>query len=120
MIEDKRGVVLNTGFAEGPVTMEDIEGGRIATPDLADASALVAYARAINLESGDVQRLVLEGPEGTLAEQTTEPLNRNKAQWMLFVGKRRPAEGWPDGTYFARYTVLREGKPVIEENFALR
>lgn len=115
----KRGEVLNRGFAAGAVTMEEIEAGAIPVPQRATAPALVAYVRAIGLEKDDVQKLVLTGPQGVLAQTTAEPLNRAKAQWMMFVGKKMPSEEWLAGTYRANYTVERTGSTVIDVTFDL-
>ena len=40
-------------------------------------------------------------------------LDRHKAQYMLFAGKRRPAAGWTPGHYVASFAVRRDGKPVL-------
>lgn len=113
--------ILNAGFASGPVTMEAIEAGDAAraVPN-ASAPALVAFVRAIGLKGGDAQVLTLTGPDGrVLAESRPEALDRDKAQWMMFSGIRRPSGGWPAGTYRARYTVQRAGKPALEHAFTL-
>lgn len=115
----RRGVVLNTGFAAGPAPPEAVEAGKITPPTR--QSPLVAYVRAINLEGGDVQALVLRSPQGeALAENTIPPLDRAKAQYGMYVGKRAPAGGWPPGAYVATYTVRREGAAVITETFEFR
>lgn len=116
------GTVLNSGFASGPVTMEAIESGE-AERDVpnAQAPALVAFVRAIGLKGGDVQHLSLIGPDGqVLRENRTEPLDRDKAQYMLFVGLRRPASGWPAGHYRALYRVERNGQTAFEQAFGMR
>jgi hypothetical protein len=105
--------VLNIGFATGRISMADVESG--ALPELAGQNppALVFYGRAIHLQPGDVQRLALIGPGGEiLADNETEPADRDKAQVFAFVGKRRPGRGWEKGTYTGRYHVLREGEEV--------
>jgi murein DD-endopeptidase MepM/ murein hydrolase activator NlpD len=117
----KSGAILNRGFAEGPVTMEAIESGEAgrATPG-PDAPAVVAFVRAIGLRQGDVQRLALMAPDGrTLAEGNPKPLERARAQEMLFVGLRRPPAGWTRGRYTARYEVIRGGETALAETFAL-
>ena len=38
----------------------------------------------------------------------TWALPRNKAQWIRFAGKRRPARGWEAGRYRATYSVTRQ------------
>jgi hypothetical protein len=113
--------VLNAGFAPGPVTMEAIESGAARAASVTPAApALVAYVRAIGLKAGDVQRLTLTAPDGTvLAENEAPPLDRDKAQWMMFAGLRRPAAGWRPGLYRAAYSVERAGKPALRHEFTL-
>jgi murein DD-endopeptidase MepM/ murein hydrolase activator NlpD len=115
------GVVLNAGFAPGPVTMEAIESGAARRSGVTPAApALVAYVRAIGLQAGDVQRLALTAPDGTvLAENKAPPLDHLKAQWMMFAGLRRPAGGWRPGVYRATYAVERAGKAALEHGFTL-
>jgi hypothetical protein len=116
----KAGVVLNVGFAQGPVDMAAIEAGRISAPT-AGSSALVAYVRAIGLQAGDRQSLTLTGPKGAvLAESNGEPLARDQAQRLLYVGKPRPPTGWSPGHYGAAYRIVRAGKVVLERRWDLK
>jgi len=111
--------VLNTGFAARPISLEAIESGEAeqSAPG-ADAPALVAFVRAIGLRAGDVQRLVLVDPDGqTIVDRTADPLDRNKAQYMFFVGKKRPAGGWRPGSYRAAYSLRRNGAVILEQSF---
>ena len=113
--------LINWGFADGPVTMEDIEEGRTgARRPASDASAVVAFVRAIGLEQGDVLELSLSGPVGVLADSKPITLDHAKAQYMLFAGSRRPDSGWPPGVYAARFTVTRAGKAVLDRPFELK
>lgn len=115
----RRGVVLNAGFAAGPAPMEIVEAGGIAPPT--GQSPLVAYVRAVNLEGGDIQELVVIGPDGgVLAQSRIAPLDRAKAQYVTYAGKRPPAGGWPPGEYKASYTVRRKGEAAITKSFSLR
>lgn len=111
--------VLNTGFANGPVTMDQVEaddGAKLA-PGL-EGAALVAFARAIGLKRGDVLRLSITGPDGrTFVDKTEEPLERDKAQVLIFVGKKRPPEGFRPGAYRAEYFVIRDGKVLLQRTF---
>ncbi|MFC4174090.1 M23 family metallopeptidase [Microvirga sp. GCM10011540] len=113
------GSVLNTGFATGPVKMAQIEAGEAGREKITpDAPALVAFVRSIGLRGGDEQILTLLSPDGnTLAENKAPPLDRDKAQWMMFAGKKQPAGGFRPGRYRAVYRVMRDGKPAIEKVF---
>lgn len=111
--------VLNTGFANGPVTMDEVEAGVGANLSPAQqASALVAFVRAIGLRGGDVQRLSITGPDGgTFVDQTQKPLERDKAQFLLFVGRKRPPDGFKPGPYRANYSVTRDSRIALERTF---
>jgi hypothetical protein len=101
--------------------MAEIEAGAAGAREPgADAPALVAFVRAIGLRQGDVQVLTLAAPDGKiLAENRASPLDRNKAQWMMFSGVRRPVGGWSAGAFTARYRVLRDGQPALESGFSV-
>ena len=115
----KAGAVLNAGFAPGPVTMSGIEDGAIPLVD-ASAPALVAYVRAIELEGGDEVELTLKGPDGSVLATDRSPLDRDKAQYLRFVGKKRPPAGWPPGTYVADCVIYRGGTAVVNRRFEIR
>lgn len=115
----KRGAVLNAGFTSAAVEMKALES-RALPAATAASPALVAYVRAIGLETGDVQELTLRAPDGAvLATRQVAPLARPRAQQLVFVGKRRPAAGWPEGAYRASYVVRREGRPAVQRNFEI-
>lgn len=112
--------LLNAGFAAEPVTTEKIESGALSRSPDRDAPALVAFVRVIGLQQGDVQRLTVTAPDRTmLAESTLAPLDRAKAQTLMFTGKRRPPDGWAAGSYEAHFTVSRDGAVVFDRRFAL-
>ena len=101
--------------------MERIEAGEVGRVAAgASAEALVAFVRALGLKMGDVQRLSLRGPDDqVIADHTEKPLDRDKAQVMLFAGRKRPPAGWPAGIYRATYNVTRDGQLVLERSFEL-
>ncbi len=116
----RRGVVLNTGFAAGAVSMEAVEQADIP-PAAPGAPALVAYVRAIGLEAGDIQHLRVTGPDGGLvAESRIDPLESPKAQYLLYAGRRTPAEAWPPGAYRGEYWVERGGRRALERAFSVQ
>jgi len=80
---------------------------------------LAFYARFINLEKGDRLRLVLNGPSGRLAQNTAEPLERHKAQYVAYVGRRLRAKRWPDGRYRGQVQLLRSGTVILDQEVAL-
>ncbi len=114
--------VINTGFAGAPITQASLDEAQV--DPLTRQSMLVAYVRAIGLDAGDVQALNIMGPDGaTLASTTSPPLDRAKAEWVMYVGDRKPPPGgWKAGTYRAGYAVRRGGKLVLKHgwSFTLR
>lgn len=112
LLSYKAGAVLNVGFSAGPVDAAKIEAGPPAKPSR-DSAALVAYGRAIELERGDEIHVALRGPGGALLGENRIVLDRDKAQYLLYAGRKRPATGWPTGRYAARIEVRRGGKVAI-------
>lgn len=116
----KRGAVLNAGFASGQLDMAAIERGGIPGPTQS-APYVVAYARAIGLEAGDRLELELFGPDGArLAKDQRDPLESDKAQWFMLVGRKRPPTGWTAGAYTAQFKVWRDGKVAVSRRFETR
>ena len=112
--------VINAGFAPASVTGEQVEAGAEFSVTAA-SPGLVAYVRALGLQQGDVQTLAVTRPDGTvLAENTIPALDRAKAQYFMFTGKRNTAGRWPAGAWRARYTVTRAGRVVLDHGFSIR
>ena len=109
--------ILNTGFADGPVSVSDIENGQLdARKPKPQSDALVVYMRAIGLQAGDALSMVLVDPDGAVVVQKVfDPLERSKAQLMQYIGRKRPETGWKAGTYGAVLSILREGKRLAEK-----
>jgi hypothetical protein len=107
------GQVLDVGFTPEEPTLPTIEDGNHRGRAPADDwPLLVVWGWAINLQKGDEVVVTLTGPDGAIAQNRSR-LDRDKAQYMLYTGKRRPAEGWQAGRYVAAFAVLRDGKPVL-------
>ena len=105
--------LLGVGFSDD-VKSDNVEWG--STQEFVPtvrSRALVAWGWAINLQEGDQIETRLVGPAGEIA-RNSETLDRNKAQLLRFVGKKRPGKGWPAGSYRAVFKVIRDGKAVIE------
>jgi murein DD-endopeptidase MepM/ murein hydrolase activator NlpD len=100
-----QGDIIGTGFHYATIDLANLETGLIK-PENPTSSwpGLVAYAWAINLSVGDEIRVTLQGPDD-LAQSNTKTLDVNKAQYLLFAGKKQPAGGWPPGTYRGAVTI---------------
>ena len=110
-------VLIETGFIGKPVTTRALEIGLDAhwraTPT---SSAFVFFARFINLRRGDQIRLSLQGPAGLRAANTGKPLERPKATYVAYVGRKLRLKRWPAGTYHGRVALLRSNRVVDEKS----
>lgn len=114
------GAVLNAGFTEGQLTMDQVEAGGVR-PFGAASPYVVAYVFAIALQPGDVVEMELRGPDGAvLARSRAEPLPRWRAENLTYIGERRPATGWAKGVYVADYRIWRQGKVAISRRLQTR
>jgi hypothetical protein len=106
------GILLAAGFTDRAVTLKELEAGApLAAPSR--HTPVVAYMWAINLQKGDVVAIEVRYG-GKVVVVSSERLERNKAQLMLFAGKKPPPGGWLEGTYTSSVEVIRDGKPVVK------
>jgi murein DD-endopeptidase MepM/ murein hydrolase activator NlpD len=118
-LADPPAVVLDAGFAAGPVTLDEAELGEVPQPTLG-GDAIVAWARAMGLDAGDVVTIRLVDPDGNeVSTNEAPPLARAKARHVLFTGKRMRGGGLRSGTWRLRYTVTRGGVVVLEREASL-
>jgi murein DD-endopeptidase MepM/ murein hydrolase activator NlpD len=110
-------VVLNAAFATQTLTLASAEEGPPGPP-VGGGPLLIAYVRALGLKGGDVQALTLTGPDGkVIGRADGQVVPRDQPLRLLFVGGRRPPQGWAKGRYTARYTVSVGGKTVLTRAF---
>ncbi len=106
--------VINAGFTSVTPTLRGIENGEIGEHEPGAGTNLIFYVRFFGLQAGDRQRFhVFDPRDGIVAETTTAPAQENKAQWMQFIGRRPPPQGWPSGIYRGRFELLRDGVVVL-------
>lgn len=101
--------LIGAGLAGEPVNHDELVmtgGPPTATPR---DNAIVGWVWFINLRAGDLVALSLEGPDGLVARNTSQSLDRNKASWSAFVGKRQPPQ---PGRYVLRSHIIRNGKEI--------
>lgn len=105
--------LLSAGFAPERANAKRARAGRYFVDTLpADSPALVFWVDLFGVKKGDRARSrLLDANGAVLADGTTE-LEKRFAQWFRFVGKRRPADGWPPGTYRGEFSLTRAGAPA--------
>jgi len=115
-------IVLNYGFVDGPLIMSDIEQGGLSTRQpKKESDALVAYVRVMGIETGDSQVFAVFGPDGeSLSSRKFPAIDRPKAQNMLYIGVKRPNDGWKPGVYSALYTIVNNQQTKTSKWFYLQ
>lgn len=107
--------ILNTAFSSENPTMRGIERGAYFDQPPRRKSNLIFYVRLFGLQENDrIHISILDPTLKTVVENITNPAKKNKAQWMQFIGKRPPSNGWRSGIYRGEYRILRDGITVIE------
>ena len=115
------GGVLDVGFADRVPNYDAIkEGTAAATQMPTDAPAIVVFGYAFGGKAGDQMHLRIDGPQGTVIEETVT-IDRNQAQFFRAVGRKRTTQNWPTGAYTGTVVLLRgdreidrrEGRTVI-------
>ena len=83
---------------------------------LSSYSRILIYAvTAFGVRSGDLIRMRIFAPSGEVFVQNSKPVDRDQAQHLSFIGKKRGEKpAWPTGTYTGQYQLLREGEIVVE------
>ena len=85
-------------------------GGLVPYPE-GDAAPLVLWGHAFGGRPGDVMRLRIEGPDGTVMEEAPA-LDRAQAAYYRAQGVRPPEGEWPPGTYTGHVDLVRDGAVV--------
>jgi hypothetical protein len=106
----KNGEMIGAAFAGGPPDANALEADdQDVVPLTATSPGFVLYGRFINLKKGDSVNFTALGPAGELFNESSTPLERDKATFVAFVGKKRGKDPWPTGHYDGRVALLRDG-----------
>jgi murein DD-endopeptidase MepM/ murein hydrolase activator NlpD len=104
------GEMIGAGFAGGAPDVNALElNDQDIEPLTATSSGFVLYGRFINLKKGDRVNFTALGPSGEMFDESTAPLDRDKATFVAFIGKRRGKDPWPNGRYDGRVALVRDG-----------
>jgi hypothetical protein len=115
----RNGEIIMAGFAGAPPDFNALETDhRSVVPLAATSQALLVFGRFINLVQGDVIRVVAKGPDGNIVDQLSPALDRNKATYVSYSGKRRRDQPWPTGRYEGRVELIRNGAVIAASDVA--
>lgn len=105
--------VLGLGLAGSLVDYDSLVTRGVPATATSKDPLRVAWAWLANLRAGDRLKIQLSGPDGKpVAENTTDPADRNKAVYFSYTGKKgRPAPG----TYRLDLSVIRRGAVLLTQ-----
>lgn len=100
-----RRVGLTTGVPDRATAKHDAYPGEART----DAEALVAYVVLFGAPKEAHILFEIEGPAGEDVLAETRVLERGRAEYFAYAGRKRPGARWPSGVYTVRIEVKGEG-----------
>jgi hypothetical protein len=110
------GEAIQAGFTSDASVSDKVRSSDTTAPAVPDATSpvLLFFASFINLKIGDEVVLDVTGPGGFKSGQTVKPLDRDKAAYVAYAGKKRTLPVWPPGLYKGKAWVMRSGQPMAE------
>jgi len=108
------GQALGSGFTGILPTKDTVEDQHAPELPTATSPQLVYFARFMNLRAGDQVQISLTGPQGFAVGDPGKPVDRPKATWLSFSGKKLTQAAWPPGRYSGKAALVRGGKTVSE------
>lgn len=106
---------LIAGFAATAPDPETIRSGQGRLGEVAsDPDSLVFWADIFGVQAGDMQTILIFGPDGAEWFRQVDALAANNVSWFAFGGGRKPAGGWTPGPYTGRYLLERDGEVLID------
>jgi hypothetical protein len=104
--------LLDAGIAGEVPQHETLSQDGAPPPAKLSDSATVGWAWFANLQKGDQVKLTLTAPDGSVySENVSEQLDRNKADYSAFAGRKRPPTA---GEWTLNIVLLRGGTSIYE------
>lgn len=114
VLQYSSGQIFAASFTGAVPVLDQLEGDHTGTEFNKRSEQLIFFARLLNLRAGDRIRLVVRGPAGFDVKSISKPLERNKATYMAYAGKRRTQPSWVAGQYEGWAQLVRGGAVVSE------
>lgn len=105
----RAGGLIAVGFSDAVPEYAAIKAGTAHSSELTTrAPALVIWGYSFGTRQGDILRLTLTGPEGTVITDDVE-MTKPQAQSFRAIGKKRRTQPWPAGAYSGSVALIRNG-----------
>lgn len=111
----RSGGLLSIGFLDRRPEVDEIYAG-IEQPDYLplEAPLMTFWASAWGLRRGDLQSLTVIAPSGEVTMAHSAVVERNHANSWKRIDRKRPGQGWQQGSYRGIYRVERQiGKASV-------
>lgn len=106
------GAIMDVGFADAVPDYGAVRAGTATQDSLPrTAPAIVVFGFAFGGQAGDLMRLTIDGPAGTVIDEVVT-LDKTQPQLFRAVGKRLTTDAWPAGTYRGTVSMQRNGKVI--------
>lgn len=103
--------LIDAGFSDSPPTQTQLWKGLSKNePLVANISALVFWVHSYGVKEGDLEKWQLIAPDGTVAVEEENTLQRPFRSWLAYIGKRSITPGIWQG----KYQLLRDSDLVFE------
>lgn len=101
---------IDAGFAPKPPNQQELWQGKYTENQLSlDIPALVFWVHAYGVLEGDIEQWQLIDPNGEIAVQQEQQIEKSYRTWVSYIGKRQIMPGVWQG----EYKLLRDGSPVF-------
>ncbi len=113
------------GFLAGSFTTHEpdktlaMKGGERNTTLPVDADAMIFWALSYGLQAGDQMVTKITTPSGMELARDEQFLNKNKAQYFKFIGKKRTNFFWSKGEYIGHFEIWRSGIKLSSNQITL-
>ncbi len=100
---------FNIGFSDAVPDVEDVRAGTLqANTFSSESAAFVFWAESYSLLADDDVHLTLLGPDGDTVSDSRIRIEKTLARYFRFVGRKKPTDGWPLGTYTGEIAITRD------------
>ena len=102
--------LIRSGFAPQPPDLQELWLGKYTETQFSlDIPALVFWVHAYGVLAGDREQWQLIDPNGQIAIQQEQQLEKSYRTWVSYAGKRKIIPGVWQG----EYKLIRDGSPVF-------
>lgn len=113
------GGLIDIGFFDRIPEYAEVKAGTAHLSALmANAPALTIWSYNFATRKGDVVRLAIIGPTGPIIAKDIT-LKKSQVLSMRAIGKRRPQNGWPAGSYTGTAELIRDGEVLEQREISL-